>query len=408
MADGQFCLQEFSARGVHYQDEGDHGTSDPRLWIYEVQGGDVIFKTSVVYDTVTPVWPATEIVCLDAARTQKGVFCIDVRDDWPPNDPPLLNFRCVPLPQTAGAHTVVLDGGCHVSFVVTLPPPPSPPRPPPFDLRGKLNQDKCEAMIRDPSHLFRKMWNVDPWWFRHADSPTCFERKRDDNSQGQPTAQYFAEVKAGANCGDNWFEGSPGALGKRGKPPNFSGMAPALLGFDETIEGFCKKEFQFANNHWYGYDHAGMCANSNNNILALWGDRLVYNLCRNLEWQTCAALGKLPGQGGFGMRFSYPPGNLDVYDGGTGKMLGDCRGWKPAYAAKACGPVGKKHTDAYSTDDIYFLEVCMFSFICDNGAELFHLQPNDFYVCQFNGAKFDEFAELLLQPPTPTTGEPIL
>ena len=155
----------------------------------------------------------------------------------------------------------------------------------------------------------------------------------------------------------------------------------------------------------YGADHAGVCANSNNNILALWGERLEYSLCRNLEWQTCAALGRLPGQGGVGMRFSYAPGNLDVYDGGTGKMLGDCRGWKPPYAAKACGAVGAQHTDAYSTDDIYFLEVCIFSFICDNGEELFGLQPGDFYVCQFNGAKFDELADLLIQPPTPTTGE---
>jgi len=47
----------------------------------------------------------------------------------------------------------------------------------------------------------------------------------------------------------------------------------------------------------------------------------------------------------------------------------------------------------------------MFSFICDNGEELFGLQPDDFYVCQFNGTKFDEFSELLLQPPTPTTGD---
>ena len=286
-ADGQFCLQEFSAGGVHEQDEGDHGTSDPRLWIYEVQGGAVVFKTSVVYDTVTPVWPATEGVCLDAARTERGVFCIDVRDDWPLDDPPLLNFRCVPLPETVGAHTVALDGGCHVSFVVTLPPPPSPPRPPPYDLRGKLDVAKCDAMIRDPSHLFRKMWNVEPWWFRHADTPTCFERKRHDTSQGQPTAQYFAQVKAGANCDDNWFEGSPGVLGKKGKPPTFSGMAPALLGFDETIEWFCQKELANFNNHKFGYDHAGLCANSNNNILALWSEEhLVYNLCRNLEWQV--------------------------------------------------------------------------------------------------------------------------
>ena len=405
---GQFCLQQFSATQVHLQNEGDHGISDPRLWIYEVQGRDVVFKTSVMYDTVNPTWPPTEVGCLNSSRTEKGVFCIDVRDDWPLDNPPLLNFGCVPLPESLGKQTVSLSLGCQVSFVVSLPPPPSPPRPPPTDLRGKLDVHKCAAMLRDPSHLFRKMWNVDPWWFRHTDTPTCFERRRDDTSQGQPAVTFFADVKSGANCDSNWFEGSPGALGTLGVPPSFSAMAPALLGFDESIEWFCKKEFKFFNNGWYGYDHAGTCANSNNNILALWGNHLVYNLCRNLEWQSCAAQGKLPGQGGVGMRFSYPPGNLDVYDGGTGKMLGDCRGWKPHYAAHACGPVGQSWVDAYSTDDIYFLEVCMFSFMCDNGADLFSLQPDDFYVCKFNGTKFDDFANLLMQPPTRRTGKPIL
>ena len=38
--------------------------------------------------------------------------------------------------------------------------------------------------------------------------------------------------------------------------------------------------------------------------------------------QVCAALGKLPGQGGFGMRFSYRPADLDVY------------GWKPLWQAR--------------------------------------------------------------------------
>ncbi len=43
--------------------------------------------------------------------------------------------------------------------------------------------------------------------------------------------------------------------------------------------------------------HAERCVKANLNILSLHGERLPYNICRNLEWQTCAAQGKLPGQG---------------------------------------------------------------------------------------------------------------
>jgi hypothetical protein len=35
-------------------------------------------------------------------------------------------------------------------------------------------------------------------------------------------------------------------------------------------------------------DHAGSCLNSNHNILSLYGKRVQYNLCRNLEWQAHA------------------------------------------------------------------------------------------------------------------------
>jgi len=170
-------------------------------------------------------------------------------------------------------------------------------------------------------------------------------------------------------------------------------QAPALLGFDDTIDWFCHEERKrFFNNQIYGYDHAGACANSNNNILALWGDRLQYNICRNLEWQVCAAKGMLPGQGGFGMRFSYKPGDLDVYNGGTNRALWQCRGWRAPNAATGCD-------DGYATEDIYFLEVCLFSQLCENGEDLFTLDTRDFFVCEFSEARFDELARLLMTPP---------
>ena len=88
---------------------------------------------------------------------------MDIRDDVPLADglPLLLNFRCVRLPVALGEQSVTLDLGCNVFFEVVLAPPSpplSPPPPPPFDLHGKLDSAKCDAMLRDPTHLFRKMW----------------------------------------------------------------------------------------------------------------------------------------------------------------------------------------------------------------------------------------------------------
>jgi hypothetical protein len=76
----------------------------------------------------------------------------------------------------------------------------------------------------------------------------------------------------------------PGDLGDMNRRPRFSGQAPALLGFDETIDDFCVADHRYHSNGYYDdWSHAGKCANSNNNILALWGNRLTYNMCRNLE-----------------------------------------------------------------------------------------------------------------------------
>lgn len=364
-------------------DEGDQGTSDPQLWLHLKQGSEELAgKTSVAHDTIDPTWPRTEAICVDSASTDGQVLCVEIRDDWPHQDPELLNTGCIPLPSQLGAQTVELDRGCTVSYTVVTAP-----------LTGRLDAQKCDALMRDPSHIFRRMWHAEPWRFRRDGQPTCFERRRDQKDREQPPHEYFQETKMGTNCNSNWFEGCPGNLGRVNQPPHFTAMAPALLGFDETIDWFCNKEHQYFSTGLYGNDHAGNCANSNNNILALWGDRLQYNICRNLEWQTCAAQGKLPGQGGVGMRFAYAPMDLDLNAyGGAGKELGHCRGWKPDYMPQGC-------PDGYATDDIFFLEVCLFNQICANGEEVFRLAVGQFFVCDFSPTKFDELARLLLEPP---------
>ena len=86
------------------------------------------------------------------------------------------------------------------------------------------------------------------------------------------------------------------------------------------------------------------------NILSLYGDRVPYNICRNLEWMTCAALDRLPGQGASGkILFSKAPASLDPRPNGP-KPFGMCRGWR--------SPESYQHgcDSGYATDDIYYLE----------------------------------------------------
>ena len=63
----------------------------------------------------------------------------------------------------------------------------------------------------------------------------------------------------------NWYEGSNQAWGRFHSP-----HAPALLGFDNDIHGYCR----------------GSCDNANVNILNLLSGNVKYNTCRNFEWQA--------------------------------------------------------------------------------------------------------------------------
>jgi hypothetical protein len=80
------------------------------------------------------------------------------------------------------------------------------------------------------------------------------------------------------------------------------------------------------------------------------------------------------------MRFSFAPRDLDVYDGGTGRSLGVCQGFRSA-TAPPC-------EEGYATVDIYYLEVCLLNQICTNGPELFNLETGQFFVCEFDSARY--------------------
>lgn len=132
-----------------------------------------------------------------------------------------------------------------------------------------------------------------------------------------------------------------------------------------------------------------MCIRANHNILSLYGDAIPYNVCRNLEWQVCAAKGTLPGQARRALDrgdivFAVAPGTLHPYGGAH--PIGSCTGYHPA----GCGDVG------YASSDIFFLESCVYSTMCSNRDELFELQPGATWQCEIERDGFMRLRDSLI------------
>ena len=103
-----------------------------------------------------------------------------------------------------------------------------------------------------------------------------------------------------------------------------------------------------------------------------------------VEWQMCAAMGKLPGQRSPTVIFAKAPSTLNTR---VGRPLGRCGGWAP----HGCPPIG------YSNDDIYFLEVCMYSMACTNNDELFSVRAEQPYHCKVDETGFRRLEALLTE-----------
>ena len=71
-----------------------------------------------------------------------------------------------------------------------------------------------------------------------------------------------------------------------------------------------------------------------------------------------------------------------------------CSGWVPSKKPEG-GIYG------YATDDIFYLETCMYSQMCSNGRDLFTLAEGQSFTCAFEPALFRELQEILLTPADP-------
>ena len=231
------------------------------------------------------------------------------------------------------------------------------------------------------------MWAAEEYG-KMSQGAACWNRQRDNAWAEQDSHTYFADAASGRHCNTNWYEGNGGQLGAEGHIWQFGGSegAPALLGFDDTIDHACHKGQGC-------HEHAECCVKHNYNILSLYGWRVPYNICRNLEWQTCAAKGLIPGQKDRKIVFAIEPRGVTP-DGSNGRKLGVCGGWTPAKT-----PIGGAF--GYATEDIFYLEICLFHHICRNGNELFQLGVGDPFVCDFSQEAFDELEVMLSQTPRP-------
>eukprot|EP00966_Prymnesium_polylepis_P104302 2415656-Prymnesium_polylepis.1 len=188
----------------------------------------------------------------------------------------------------------------------------------------------------------------------------------------------------------DWYEGSNVAHGWFSEPD-----APALLGFDADIIGYCHNN----------------CDGESVNILAIFGG-LEYNSCRNFEWQMCAIRGMLSSQSSKEIVFARcaPVDRAALSHTGLQRPVPPlvCRrapktvamdGWPPFGQCSGFTNSGCNTWDGFANDDIFYLEVCLFSQVCANSEQLFQIDVGERFVCDFSADGFEQLQAWLLDGP---------
>ena len=122
----------------------------------------------------------------------------------------------------------------------------------------------------------------------------------------------------------------------------------------------------------------------------LFGDAIPYNICRNVEWQVCAAMGRLNGQGGDSIRFAYAPKDL------RGDGIGGCQG----YAPRGC----RRWDDGYASLDVFYMETCLFSQICRNRDSLWSVGAGQDWRCELDHEGWEQLRRWLVLEGMPPHG----
>eukprot|EP00967_Tisochrysis_lutea_P063479 scaffold81933_cov28-Tisochrysis_lutea.AAC.4 len=97
-------------------------------------------------------------------------------------------------------------------------------------------------------------------------------------------------------------------------------------------------------------------------------------------------MGRLMGQRVAHVVFATPPGDV-VLEGADGRpALNICSSFNP----NSCG------LDRYSTEDVFFLEVCLFNEICTNAHDLFAQPEGGYFRCELDVNGLERVREALV------------
>ena len=214
------------------------------------------------------------------------------------------------------------------------------------------------------------MWGA-AWVWKEAWQGGCWD--------GLGGREWLNRAFEGTWCDRNWMSGSAAPM--RDDRPWFSAPAPALLGFDETILGYCS--------HLVGLDFDGgdlntelaeRCVRANKNVLRLLSGGRPWDMCQNIEWQMCALNGKLPGQDGRKVSFASAPKDVQLQ-------------W---WTDPSTHPTYTPRWDGYSLGDVFFAELCVTYALCRNRARLFELEVGETMECDLDHEGFGHLVDKFL------------
>lgn len=368
------CLSELRASGV--KRNGYYQSRPTSLWVYEGQGNYLTMQKTAPAGGDDPSW--SETVCVSLLPRDDPRTCFDIRDGQQ-----LVHFGCTTLtpPFDATPISVATDQGASVHFSIYPPPPPSPPAPPsapplPRFPVGECNHwwcDEFQSWVDDHNSKFHRMWGG-AWVLKDASDAGCWDA-------GLGGREWLYKAWEGTWCDRNWMQGTPAQRGPNDRP-HFSAAAPALLGFDEDILGYCS--------HLVGLDFDGgdlnseladRCVRANKNVLRLVNGDRKWDMCQNIEWQLCALRGKLPGQDGRKISFAAVPKDIPL------------EWWKDP---ERTHPTYKPKRNGYALGDVFFAELCVTNTLCKNRGELYHLEVGQTMECDMDKAGFDHLVDMFM------------
>ena len=219
-------------------------------------------------------------------------------------------------------------------------------------------------MMRAWPHKFWTMWG--PGWNireRVAHTPGCWAERGG--------ASFFSESFAGKNCNINWLSGGTNGPGFTDASLKSDG-APAVFGTDVAVLELCLTKLGRWRKVYHASDGeiASACLAASYNVMRL--PRRQWTICTNYEFIACAARGLLPGQGNKGVVFTAPPGSLFTRDLHANKL------------------------DGFTMEDVFYLELCVLSELCSNGADLFSREANEPFLCETSESRFTALGETLM------------